>query len=167
MARKTLQFVVPLIAAAGLLTAAEFWETKPASEWSEKNVKRLLTKSPRPKEVSARLAGRMGQRPKGRMGRGGGRFEPPRITVRWLSAGPMQQAALKADGMKEIGNWSKEFYVLSVSGMRGMGGPGAGGASGSEGQQRRLPRGEGQERGQAGQVQPNRTCNHFPLPARQ
>jgi len=46
----------------------EFWETKPASEWSSAEIDRMLTKSPWAKEVSATLNGGGG----GYGGRGGG-----------------------------------------------------------------------------------------------
>lgn len=36
-----------------LLSAGDFWQDKPASEWSDKDVKRLVTKSPWAKETTA------------------------------------------------------------------------------------------------------------------
>ncbi|MDZ4798306.1 MAG: hypothetical protein SGI92_09100, partial [Bryobacteraceae bacterium] len=78
-------------------------------------------------------------------------FEAPRVTVRWLSSTPMQQASLKSDGNKDLADWSKEFYVVAVSGMRmGMGGPGGGGPGGPDGQQ---PPQQQQRRGPGGQQQ--------------
>lgn len=193
MARKALQVVLPLILAMGPSMAAEFWETKPSSEWNDKEVKRLMNRSPWAKEVTAEFdSGRMGQESpgggggraggrgggdgigQGGMGRGGGMrgsggaatgdpggadgggigapgggmrgpdgrdggrpggpggagMDGPRIAVRLLSSGPMQQAALKTDGMKELAEWSKEFYVVAVSGMRAGMGMSAGGPAG-------------------------------------
>jgi hypothetical protein len=61
------------------------------------------------------------------------------VTVRWLSSGPMQEAALKSDNSKGIADFSKEYYVVAVSGMR-MGGGGIG--QGGEQGQRRPPQGQ-------------------------
>jgi len=42
------------------LASGEFWNDKKPSEWSEKEAKKLLTKSPWAKEVTAGLTMRMG-----------------------------------------------------------------------------------------------------------
>src|SRR5262245_11951996 len=57
--------------------AAEFWNDKQPSEWSEKDIDRLLKRSPWAREISVSLgsgggAGGGGGRGGGRGGRGGG-----------------------------------------------------------------------------------------------
>jgi hypothetical protein len=60
--------------------------------------------------------------PGGGMGGPGGGMEMPKIMVRWDSAGPMRAAAskLEAPELKSIEEWSKEFYIVTVSGMSMM-----------------------------------------------
>ena len=50
----------------------------------------------------------------------------PKITVRWESAEPIRSAQMKAENpaAQKIEEWSKEFYVISTSGMGRRGGPG-------------------------------------------
>jgi hypothetical protein len=60
----------------------------------------------------------------GGMGRGGSQgMSAPRVTVRWESAAPVHEAELKseaADASKFAG-WSKDYYVVTVSGLPQMG----------------------------------------------
>jgi hypothetical protein len=62
----------------------------------------------------------------GDMGPGGRAegMEAPKLTVRWESAEPVREAAAKAEdpNASQFTEWSKEYYVISVSGMRMMGG---------------------------------------------
>ena len=59
-----------------------------------------------------------------------------------MATPPVDAAAIlliETDGLKEVADWSKEYYVVAVSGMRGMGGGtgpggGLGAAGGREGQ---------------------------------
>lgn len=55
------------------LYAEDFWKTKPYTEWTEKEIKRVLTNSPWAKEVSAPMPGGSGGGAGGGGGRGGGR----------------------------------------------------------------------------------------------
>lgn len=61
--------IVPLLLALAICAwAADFWQTKPYTDWSEKEVQKLLTNSPWSKEVSVAMPGGGGG-----AGRGGGR----------------------------------------------------------------------------------------------
>jgi hypothetical protein len=61
MLRRYLVFTMP-----ALLFAGEFWQDKKPSDWSEKDVKRLLTKSPWAKEGTVEFnMERMGGMPGG------------------------------------------------------------------------------------------------------
>jgi hypothetical protein len=63
--------VVLFAAGSSLVSGADFWKEKQASEWSSKDVKRMLTNSPWAKEVTLETGGAM---PGGGMGGlGGGR----------------------------------------------------------------------------------------------
>lgn len=74
--------------------------------------------------------GGMGGPPGGMMGPGGGMggpgggMEPPRMTVRWESAEPVREALrrIESPGLEQVEEWTKQYYVVSVSGMRRMGG---------------------------------------------
>lgn len=153
-----------------LISGGDFWQDKPASEWSNKDVKRLVTKSPWAKENIASFergamrtgmpegSGRRGTYggsegtggpgmggpgggiggPGGGIGGGGMRgpgmggpgmgepgggggpgMEAPKLNVHWESAGPMREAAAKLENpaAQSLAEWSKEFYVITVSGM--------------------------------------------------
>jgi hypothetical protein len=68
---------LPLILAIGVcsisLFAADFWQSKPYTEWSDKEVQKLLSNSPWSKEVVVSLGGAGGGTGKGsRRGGGGG-----------------------------------------------------------------------------------------------
>lgn len=53
----------------------------------------------------------------------GGMAQQRKVTVRWESAAAMQAAPLKeGDLHAKVAAWSKEFYVVTASGMGGMGG---------------------------------------------
>jgi hypothetical protein len=68
--------IVSLAAFAGLLSAADFWNSKPFSNWSEKETQKMLNDSPWAKKVSISMEGPTapsigGSAPRGGGGRGG------------------------------------------------------------------------------------------------
>jgi hypothetical protein len=126
-----------MTAAAG--TAAEFWEEKPFSAWSDKDVNRLLNDSPWAQRTSVpmpRSPRESADIPTG--GRGGGddstvgRSMPVavpqiKLTVQWRSALPIRQALARnqfgADAAKIPADIRDSFerdepaYVVSVLGL--------------------------------------------------
>ncbi len=163
---------VAIASTATTLAAGDFWKDKPASEWSDKEVQRLISRSPWAKETivnpsSGQMRGPgMGGPGMGGpgMGPGGGGVGGPGIagpgvggapgggaggpgmgapgggmggpgmggpesmpsmkaTIRWESAAPVREAALKreSESTHAIAGWAKDFYVVSVSGMPIMG----------------------------------------------
>ena len=132
--RRYLMFTIP-----ALLFAGEFWQDKKPSDWSEKDVKRLLTKSPWAKEGTVAFnMERMGGMPGGGgppmgggMGQGGGMgpggpggMEMPKPVIRWESAAPLRDAAAKSAAAQSLGEWSASFYVITLSGFGAQGGRG-------------------------------------------
>jgi hypothetical protein len=150
--------LLALISASAVLLAGEFWQDKQPSEWTEKEIQRLKTKSPWAKEAILTMGGgQMGQmdrgggggmggggRSMGGMGGGGmggpggmggtgggvGRTDPgvganpaaaaPKVVIRWDSAAPLREVAARAgapEDVKNLADWSKEFYVVTVSGL--------------------------------------------------
>ncbi|MCP5115551.1 MAG: hypothetical protein GY953_32390, partial [bacterium] len=65
MKRSLLAVFLMLSLGALLLYGADFWEKKELKDWSEKDVKKMLTNSPWAKGVDITMGG-------GRMGGGGG-----------------------------------------------------------------------------------------------
>jgi len=54
--------VIALISASAVLLAGEFWQDKQPSDWTEKEIQRLVTKSPWAKEAILTMGGgHMGQ----------------------------------------------------------------------------------------------------------
>lgn len=126
---------VPSFAAWGF-APGEFWDDKQPSEWSEKEVQRMLTKSPWAKEVNLEVTGGRGGRgmggpgmrgPGGPGGRGGPFGAQP--TVRWESAAPFRSAAkvklpLDASGSYVIGvlglpsEMDARFGELTLAGLK-------------------------------------------------
>ena len=166
-----------MIAVAGLaavsLWAADFWRSKPFTEWSDKDVQKMLTASPWARQVSVTAdnpaAGRMGggrgqdlgdatstPRPPSGSGipgvdAGGGGFgggdpspgggrsaggltpediggpsQSVMVMVRWQSALPMKQAALRArygsevataPEAKKILEHEETAYIVSIGGL--------------------------------------------------
>jgi hypothetical protein len=144
--------VIALISGSAFLLAGEFWQDKQPSDWTDKDIQRLVSKSPWAKEASLssnpdRMAG-MGRR--GGMGGGGGRMgggmggpgmggargegrsgsrSAPQLTVRWDSAAPLREAAAKGQPdaqAKKVAEWAREFYVVTITGMPMMQGRGRG-----------------------------------------
>ena len=62
----------------------DFWKSKPYTEWTEKELKKMLTNSPWAKDVAA-----------GMQGMGGGMAPAPTAKVRWQTALPVKQALVK------------------------------------------------------------------------
>jgi hypothetical protein len=100
----------------------ESWNDKQPSQWSEKDIERLLTKSPWAKEVTPEMdftgmgGPGMGGPPMGGPGMGGpggpgGPFDMTAV-VRWESAAPLRDAAKGKLPLDPSGS-----YVVSVSGL--------------------------------------------------
>ena len=92
--------------------AADFWDSKPFAEWSEKDLQRMLTDSPWSHQVSVvlprspREAGDLNPGGRGGDESGRGGFPAPapqlKVDVQWRSAQPMRQAmALRQFGTVE------------------------------------------------------------------
>src|ERR1700722_698636 len=94
-----------LAAGATAVLAAEFWQSKPYTDWSDKEVARILTDSPWSRQVPLDMnamrangggGGGMGGGGRGRGGGGGrGGTQQRSITIRWVSALPVKQALIK------------------------------------------------------------------------
>ncbi len=133
-----------LLLTSALVWAGDFWEDKEFTQWSEKDVKKMMTNSPWAKQVNVALSmgarggrvvggapGRRGGRDSGggRPGRGGGgiaRRPAVRLTISWRSALPVKQALVKARmgdstempaGAQQYLNQQDEFYILAVAGF--------------------------------------------------
>jgi hypothetical protein len=139
-----LRYVVAVLAISTLpVCAGDSWASKDPANWTDKEVRQVLNKSPWAKEASTAFnperMGRMGGPEGGGPGMGGpgmggpgggpGRSEgdqemsPPKATIRWVSATPLQEAIAKGGSgfdPKAVADWSKEYYVIAVSGL-GMG----------------------------------------------
>ena len=102
-------FIFTLVIIAGAaLAAAEFWESKPFLQWSDREVEKVLTDSPWTALVAIPLPNRgpvpsadaggggRGGGGEGGGGRGGGEFGPAaqrvRLTISWRSALPLREA---------------------------------------------------------------------------
>ena len=131
--------------------ASEFWNSKPPSEWSDKELKRLLTNSPWAKEVQPQMnfsggpnsgtpggglppggpggrgmGGPGGGGPGGPGGGGGfgGPDSPPSQFPEIKAEVRWESAAPIRDGSKDqLSRESSDCYVLSISGLP-AGGPG-------------------------------------------
>ena len=108
------------------LLAAEFWDRKEPSQWSEGDIEKLLKRSPWAQEVTVNLGAKGGGGvaegpPPGARGSGlpggampaggGGGSTAIRPTVRWESAWPIALAS----GKKQRSASDTEFYIISVS----------------------------------------------------
>ena len=126
-----------------VLWAADFWEKKGYTDWSEKEVKRVLTNSPWSQKVTVYMSGGRGGGGDfdyggfggGGRGGGGGDFGgggpgggAPSMTVfvRWFSALPVKQAMVKAEYGSEAGSAKKgldylarqeNHYIVTVAGL--------------------------------------------------
>ncbi len=138
----TIGMTAPGWAGATRLLAFErgqFWNERPAAEWSEQEVQQLLARSPWAKEaeVQFKLPGGDGPMSGGGPGGGpgGGMGGPPggppgdiggmpqmKATVRWETAVPVVEAQKHQPDPD-----AAHHYVVSVSGLPMFGGPPAGG----------------------------------------
>ena len=125
-----------LVAARALFAASDFWNRKPASEWTEDEIKRLMSKSPWAKEVNAGATpdrnALTGAPPGpdvpgngqgrwmvesypiggGRERREGGARPATAVTIRWESAQPILDATKET-----LPAEFKGHYVLAVAGL--------------------------------------------------
>jgi len=116
------------------LWAADFWQTKPYTEWTDKDTQRMLSSSPWAHEVELMMGGGPSAPtggPGGGRGRGGpeGDVAPPatmNFMVRWRTALPMKQALARLKFGKEVANSAeaKTFldheettYMIGISGL--------------------------------------------------
>ena len=132
-----------LLLTSTLLWAGDFWEDKEFTQWSDKDVEKLMTNSPWAKQVTVALSmggrggrggmsGRGGGRGSGggRGGRGGGggmsRRPAVKLTISWRSALPFKQAQVKARmgnstempaGAQQFLDQQNEFYIVAVAGF--------------------------------------------------
>jgi hypothetical protein len=122
------------IGSSGVI-AADFWDSKPFAEWSDKDLQRMLSDSPWSHQVSVvlprppREAGDLNPGRGGdESGRGGFPAPPPqlKVDVQWRSAQPMRQAiALRQFGtvekipadVKETLEQDDSVYVVIVLGL--------------------------------------------------
>ena len=115
------------------VAAADFWETKPFLEWSDKEVEKILNASPWATVVAVPLpnTGPIPSADGDGRGRGGGESFGPgprrvRITISWRSALPLKQAAVRQQAglrgtpsSEALALLSKddEFYVVGLQGL--------------------------------------------------
>ncbi len=117
--------------ACAALAAADFWEEKDFTTWSDKEAAKMLTDSPWAKKAVVMLGGLNPEAPAGFQGGavpecGGAQFQGIRrfdVTVAWSSALPLKQAlirlrvgldtAIPAEG-QEMLDKEELFYTLSV-----------------------------------------------------
>jgi hypothetical protein len=102
--RRNLSIVSLWMVASAALAAADFWESKPFLEWSDKEAETLLTDSPWAALIAVPLPNRgpvptadSGAGGRGGGGRGGAEGFGPgpqrvRLTISWRSARPLKEA---------------------------------------------------------------------------
>jgi hypothetical protein len=129
---------------AACLWAADFWQAKPYTEWSDKDITKMGSNSPWAKEFSVEMpggaaGGGVGGKGKGGGTRDGGQTGGPEagggapsitLTIRWQSALPVKQALVKLKYKAEAGTSAEAKqmiearepdYVIVVAGLnRGM-----------------------------------------------
>ena len=135
------------IVAGAVLTAADFWEEKDFTVWSDKEVEKILTDSPWSQKVSIVLrirgGGNGGGRNGGRNAGLGAVGDPSRsrprgrdgfveaarrenLTISWRSALPVKQALVRNQigidakisfDQQKFLDQSESFYIMSVSGF--------------------------------------------------
>jgi hypothetical protein len=123
------------------LLAADFWQSKPSTEWSDKDLQKMVTNSPWARSFTLPAAGGVGDSgappplSEGRGGRGGGGAPAggppavgglaPTIFARWQSALPVKQAfvrlkygaqAATSPEAKQLLEREEPNYVVVVSG---------------------------------------------------
>jgi hypothetical protein len=127
------------LVAAAAVTAADFWETKPFLEWSDKEVEKVMGDSPWAALVSVPLppsapqpSGDIGGGAGGggRGGGGGDSFGPGprrvRVTISWRSALPVKQALVRGQSgqrstvspeAQKMLDQDEPFYVVALHGL--------------------------------------------------
>ena len=129
------------VAVCAALVAADFWEDKDFTAWSDKEVEKMLTDSPWSREVNLVLSGPVAEGnsrmrvavpgPNGPAGGGGGRgrgFNRPvrraKVTVSWIAALPVKQAQVRSEigidvrippESQALLSQIEPYYVVSVS----------------------------------------------------
>jgi len=139
--RRLLSASIVCVLASKALVAADFWETKPFREWSDKEARKLLENSPWASLIAEPLPNRGpvptpdsagGGRGGGGRGGGGGAegFGPGpvrvRLTISWRSALPLKQAMARQQAGKDgtmppeteaaLGR-EEELYVVAIQGL--------------------------------------------------
>ncbi|MBN9657696.1 MAG: hypothetical protein J0H49_05925 [Acidobacteria bacterium] len=109
-----------LLTGAALLFAADFWEKKPYTEWTEKEARRVLTDSPWARNANVTFGGGVGETGEGGMGRPGGGG----------MGGPGGGGMGGPGGGGEGGMGRPGGGGMGGPGGGGMGGPGGGGMGG-------------------------------------
>jgi len=125
-----------MIIFAACLWAADFWQSKPYTEWSDKDVTKMTTNSPWAKEFSVEMPGGAGGGggggKKGRDGgqtgaaEAGGGMPGLTLTIRWVSALPVKQALVRMNFKGDAANSAdvkkaleadEPDYVIVVAGL--------------------------------------------------
>ena len=138
MGRRYIALSIVLLAACAVLTAADFWEEKELTDWSDRDVGRMMSNSPwakritvvfpRPPRTAIDDSVRGAQRGRRGFGDGGGFGASPqsRLIVQWRSALPMRQALVRGrigqDGAvdsagRQLLALSPDAYFIVVSGL--------------------------------------------------
>jgi hypothetical protein len=138
MKRSTLVAICLCIALSGSLIAAPFWVSKPYTEWTEKEVEKILGNSPWVKSADIELdfaAIRQGGQGPGRQGMGGpgiggpgmGGMQAPSAYVMWQSATVIRQAMARAASLRQSPSapdleaqlaTEATHHILAVMGLR-------------------------------------------------
>jgi hypothetical protein len=142
MRNRWLVAVVLWAAGAASVAAANFWETKSYTDWSQKEVDAMLTDSPWARKISVVVPvpprgggddaggrGGGGDDGGGRGGRVGGAFPVAapqlKLVITWRSALPMRQALLRSEsgansttpGQQPLVDRNEPFYVVTLAGV--------------------------------------------------
>ena len=137
MGRRYFALSIVLLAACAVATAADFWEEKALTDWSDRDVRRMMSNSPWAKRITVVFpraprtaiddSVRGAQRGRGGFGGGGfGASPQSRLIVQWRSALPMRQALVRGrigqDGAldsagRQLLALSPDAYFIVVSGL--------------------------------------------------
>ena len=107
------------VLASTLALASNFWETKPFTDWSDRELQQLMSDSPWSRKVSVVLNA---------PGRAGSLAMPAqlKLTISWRSSLPMKQALVRnqvgidrpiPSDSQLLLERQEEFYIVSVSGL--------------------------------------------------
>jgi len=123
------------------LLAADFWQTKPFTEWNDKDVQKLLQSSPWARPITVAMSGGPGAANAGGLdgfsGLGAHKSIHPGdaaapgagsvvLIVRWQSAKPVREAVIKARFGNEAGTSAEarkaleepvDHYIISICGL--------------------------------------------------